>query len=74
MAFAMLYQLTGNIFITVITHAFYDFTVVYYTPVGGSLSIVLVCLILPFVVVGLESLMVEKKRTPLPKDGLAPKL
>lgn len=62
MAFAALYQVTGNLFIVVFTHAFYDFTVVYYTPVGGSLSIVLVCLVIPFVVVGFESLLVRKRK------------
>ena len=51
MAFAVMYQLTGNIFITIITHSFYDFSVVYYPPVGGSVTVVLVCLILPFVVI-----------------------
>jgi len=51
MAFAIMYQLTGNIFITIITHSFYDFSVVYYPPVGGSITIVFVCLILPFAVV-----------------------
>lgn len=51
MALAGMYELTGNIFITVFTHSFYDFSVVYYPPVGGNLTVVLVCLILPFVVV-----------------------
>jgi membrane protease YdiL (CAAX protease family) len=64
MAFAVMFELTGNIFITIITHAFYDFTVVYYTPVGGNLSIVLVCLILPFLVVVLESFLMEDRLTP----------
>lgn len=50
-AFAGMYELTGNIFITIITHSFYDFSVVYYPPVGGSFTVVAVCLILPFVIV-----------------------
>jgi membrane protease YdiL (CAAX protease family) len=51
MAFAAMYELTGNIFITIFTHSFYDFSVVYYPPVGGSITVIAVCLILPFVVV-----------------------
>ena len=51
MAFAAMYELTGNIFITIFTHAFYDFSVVYYPPAGGSITVIVVCLILPFVVV-----------------------
>jgi len=61
MAFAAMYQVTGNIFIAVFVHAFYDFSVVYYTPVGGNLSILLVCLVLPYTVVGLESLAKGRK-------------
>jgi len=48
--------------------------VVYYTPVGGSLSIVLVCLILPYAVVGLESYARGRKKTPLPEKSLALRL
>jgi membrane protease YdiL (CAAX protease family) len=56
MAFSAMYQLVGNMFITIFTHAFYDFSVVYYTPVGGSITVILVCLALPYVVVGLMQL------------------
>ena len=51
MAFAFMYEVTGNIFITIFIHSFYDFSVVYYPPIGGSITVALVCLVLPFVVV-----------------------
>ena len=65
MAFAVMYELTGNIFITIITHSFYDFSVVYYPPVGGSITVTLVCLVLPFVVVFLTGAVRPKRITVL---------
>ena len=78
MAFAAMYELTGNIFITIITHSFYDFSVVYYPPVGGSLTVTLVCLVLPFVVVFLTNAVRPKRIHSRPKTsqktGTAPLL
>lgn len=75
-AFAAMYELTGNIFITIITHSFYDFSVVYYPPVGGSVTLVLICLVLPFVVVFLtntcSSRGIPTSQSPSQKPGSAP--
>jgi membrane protease YdiL (CAAX protease family) len=78
MAFAAMYELTGNIFITIITHSFYDFSVVYYPPAGGSATVVVVCLLLPFVVVfltnALRSRGVPSSQTSSKKTTSAPLL
>ncbi|MDG6907612.1 MAG: CPBP family intramembrane metalloprotease [Nitrososphaerota archaeon] len=70
LAFAGMYQLTGNIFITIITHSFYDFSVVYYPPAGGTITIVFVCLILPFIVVFLMQALRRPDSSRLAVDNL----
>ena len=51
LAFSYMYQFTGNLFITLFTHAFYDFSFTYLVVVGGNLSMVLLYLVLPFAIV-----------------------
>jgi membrane protease YdiL (CAAX protease family) len=50
-AFSYMYQFTGNLFITIFTHAFYDFSLTYLVVAGGTLSMVLLYLVVPFAVV-----------------------
>jgi membrane protease YdiL (CAAX protease family) len=51
LAFSYMYQFTGNLFITMFTHAFYDFSLTYLVVTGGAFSIVLLYLVVPFVIV-----------------------
>ncbi|MGA1975271.1 MAG: CPBP family intramembrane glutamic endopeptidase [Conexivisphaerales archaeon] len=51
LAFSYMYQLTGNMFVTMFTHAFYDFTLTYLVVAGGTLSIVVLYLFLPYAVI-----------------------
>jgi membrane protease YdiL (CAAX protease family) len=51
LAFSYMYQFTGNMFITLFTHAFYDFSVGYLAPVGGTLTIILLYMLMPFAIV-----------------------
>ncbi len=51
LAFSYMYQFTGNLFITIFTHAFYDFSLTYFVVFGGTLMLVFLYLIVPFAVV-----------------------
>lgn len=51
LAFSYMYQFTRNLFIIMFTHAFYDFSLTYLVVAGGSLSLVLLYLVVPFAIV-----------------------
>ncbi|HVP23260.1 MAG TPA: CPBP family intramembrane glutamic endopeptidase [Conexivisphaerales archaeon] len=51
LAFSYMYQFTGNLYITIMTHAFYDFSLTYLVVTGGTLTIVLLYLVVPYIVV-----------------------
>jgi membrane protease YdiL (CAAX protease family) len=51
LAFSYMYQFTGNLYITMFTHAFYDFSLTYLVVAGGIVSLVLLYLVVPFAIV-----------------------
>jgi membrane protease YdiL (CAAX protease family) len=51
LAFSYMYKLTGNMYITIFTHAFYDFSLTYFVLAGGALTLILLYVVLPFAIV-----------------------
>ncbi len=51
LAFSYMYQFTGNMYITTFIHAFYDFSVGYLLIFGGTISMILLYIVVPFGIV-----------------------